>query len=795
MDKLRKDLLFGFRSLVAKPTYSLISLLTLVIGISVTTIMFSLVNSILLRPLPLPQSHQLVEMGFETREQKTASVNYSVYEAIREADTPFQQVTFGAYDQGVIRSGERYVPLTLLISSYDYFSMYQVPALLGRWYNKEDLGKNVVVLSYDTWVQYFGQRQDIIGRGIEMNNLQYTVIGVMPAGFEKNDLFAFNLWSPIESLDRPGFMYGRLKDGISIEQALRQSSSIHQIYNQGRNVARGEWKTSYLSLKERSIRTIKPTLILLSLAVSAVFLIALLNVLNLSFAHYGNRTHEFSVRISMGATRKSLMLQLLTESFILSLAGGLLGLLLAAWGLELVKVLGADQVPRLQEVGLDSATVIITLSLILIAALVTALIPAFMLVNPKKLSSALQDAGQKSTGSVKSQRIRKLLVSAEVSVAVVLLIGAGLLLRSYTKLLDVKPGFNTQDVVTGHIWLPDSIESATDKSLHWNTILEQVQSNPDVISVAGTSTLPMSRTGIDFDVTYSYDGAPVSFDESQTRGAIRAISEDYFDVLEIPLLEGRQFELQDSRDSSPVVVINQALADTLWHEGSPIGRQLILPDWLGGTHTIVGVVGNVKHRGLRDQFKAEFYLPMSQRIYPGMSVVAKVKPGKESSVLNFIRQRATELNVAAPLINARELTALTQASVDEEKVILQLVSVFSVLAMVLASIGVYGISDNLVSQRTNEIGIRMALGAQPRIILHWVLLKSLKPVFYGVIAGVLLAVVLVQVLTAVLFEVSSLDPVTYVLVPCVLAFVGVVATWLPASRATRIHPQEALHYE
>jgi putative ABC transport system permease protein len=795
MDKLLKDTVFGFRTLLAKPTYSLISLLTLVIGISVTTIMFSLVNSILLKPLPLPESHQLVELNFESRSRRGKSATFSLYEMVRDADTPLQTLTFKAFDQGVIRSGDNYVPLNLIIASYDYFELYQVPALLGRWYNKDDLGKNVVVLSYDTWVQYFDQRQDIVGRSIEMNNKQYTAIGVMPAGFGIDNSFPISLWSPIETLSRPGVVYGRLKDGLSITQAQQQSQSINQILNTENSNAKGEWKVTYVSLKERLVRTIEPTLVLLSLAVSAVFLIALLNVLNLSFAHYSNRMHELSVRVSMGATRKSLVLQLLTESFILSLAGGFIGLLVAAWGFELIKVLGENQIPRLQEIGINISTALSTFGLVMVAALVTALIPAYTLVNPHKLSAALQDTGSKSTGSIKSQRIRKLLVSAEVSVAVVLLIGAGLMLRSYTKLLDIKPGFEAENVVTGHVWLPDSIGSQTEQLLHWNRLLEEVASHPDVFLAAGTSTLPMSRTGINFDVAYSYAGAPVIDDDSQMRGATRAVTDDYFDVLEIPLLEGRQFDLQDSADSSQVVIINQALADTLWSEGSPIGRQLILPDWLGGAKTIVGVVGNVKHLGLRDQSNAEFYTPSSRQIYPGMSVVAKVRKDSEQDVLKYMAKKATELNVAAPLINASELKVLTQSTVSEEKVILQLVSVFSVLAMLLASIGVYGISDNLVSQRTNEIGIRMALGAQPKFILHWVLLKSLKPVFYGLVAGVVLAVVLVRVLTAILYEVSSLDPITYLSVPVILALVGVIATWLPASRATRIHPQEALHYE
>lgn len=795
MDRIIKDFKFGFRSLIGKPTYSIIALLTLTLGIGVTTTMFSLVNSILLKPLPLPESHQLVELNFETRSVQESSINFSTYELIKEASTPFQNVTFGAYDQGVVRLGEQFKPLSLKISSADYFELFKTPAFLGRWYNKEDLGKNAVVLSYNIWAIHFNRNDNIVGQAIEMNKEQFTVIGVMPAGFVDGGAYSAQLWTPISSLGRPGFVYGRLKNDISIEQALRQSDSINRILNEQSDQNSGEWKVGYRSLKEKSVRNVKSALILLSLAVSAVFLIALLNVLNLSFAHYGNRTHELSVRVSMGATRKRLVYQLLAESFLLSAAGGAIGLLVAAWGLELVRVFGESSMPRIHEIGLDFTTITITLSLVLVAALLTAMLPAYTLINPRRLSMALQEAGRKSTGSRNSQRIRKVLVAAEVSTAVVLLIGAGLLLRSYAKLIEAEPGFNPVQIVTGHIWLPDSMETSDQKLQHWQTLLERVAKHPDVSNVAGTSALPMSKTGINYDVMYTYDGSPVLADGSVTRGATRAVSNSYFDVLEIPLLEGRTFGYQDQQNSSPVVIINRALADTLWEGESPIGRKLILPDWMGGGRTIVGVIGNVKHLGLRSEFKAEFYTPLSQQIYPGMSIVAKTSEGKGQDVLRLMAKIATEMEVAAPLINAAKLNELTSSSVEEEKLILQLVSIFSIIAVVLASIGVYGISDNLVSQRTNEIGVRMALGARPNVILKWVLLSSLKPVFYGAVAGILLALVMVQVLTNLLYEVSSLDPITYLIVPIILVLVGVTATWLPARRATRIHPQQALHYE
>lgn len=797
MDTLIKDFRFGMRSLIAKPTYTAIALLTLVLGLSITITMFSLVNSILFKPLPLPNPEQLVQLNTQTKSRSTTSANFGALDRMRsiEEDTPFQGFTFYAYDQGVLSVGDSHTPLSMIISSGNYLELMEVPPILGRWYSDDDLGKNSLVISYDTWIKHYSKRSDIVGLAVTLNKKSYTVVGVMPAGFSVGSLQNVNLWTPIDSLDRPGTLYGRLKAGITVEEALAQSGGINRLLEELNNSQEEPLKIGYTSLKDLSTRNIKPSLQLLSLAVIAVLTIALLNVLNLSFAQYANRAHELAVRASLGATRIRLIRQLLIENFILAIAGGLIGILIAAWAMELIKALGSTTVPRVNEIGIDEMTIVISVALVIVSACFTALLPAFTLIKPKKLSQVLQDAGSKSTGSRDTQRIRKLLVSAEVAAAVVLLIGAGLLLRSYTKLSNVSPGFDATQIVTGHIWLPDSIVGKPRQWEHFQQVISQIEASPDVEGVAGTSTLPMGVTGIDYDVTYSFDGDLSANSNESLRGATRAITDKYFKVLGIPLFEGRHFDERDNANSSQVVMINRTLAETLWKEGSPVGRTLVLPDWLGGPRTIVGVVGDVKHRGLKAQVKPEFYTPFSQQVYPGMSVVAKTVTGKGGQVLQLMTKVATQLDTAAPLINPERLEVLTASSVSEERLILRLISVFSALAVVLASIGVYGISDNQVSQRINEIGVRMALGAQPQAIRSWVLLYSIKPVIYGALVGIVLALALVQVLNNMLYEVSSLDPVTYIVVPCILVLVGLIATWLPARRATQIHPQQALHYE
>lgn len=790
-----KDIRYSFRTLLAKPAWLTIVLLTLSIGMGLTSTMFSLVNSILFKPLPLPDSHQLVEMTFETSTVKQNSASFAFYQQIKQEDTPLQSVSFAAYDQGVLSQGEQHSPLTLRITSGDFLQLFEVPAMLGRWYDESDVGKNVVVLGYDAWLRYFDGASDIVGKSITINKLAYTVLGVMPAGFGENRQNTPAYWAPIEGLQRPGAIYGRLKDGVTLAQAQLQTQSLEAIVEKFSEQNRGEWHVHFTSLKDKSVEGIKPALWLLTLASAAVFLIAIINVVNLTFVHYMERTHELSVRVAVGASRRRLISQLLTESLLIAVMGGVLGLLLTAWSLEALKIFAIDRIPRLNEVGMDVMTLAMTFSLVLLAGLITALLPALRLLKPEYLAMALKESGGKSTDSRNSHGIRQTLVAAEVTLAVVLLIGAGLLLRSYSKLMAVDPGFTAEQRVTGHIWLPDSYSSRIPRLTHWNALLERAEALPEVTQAAVTTTLPMGVSGIDYNVPYSFDEAQTAGNNTETNGAIRSVSPKYFDVLEIPLLEGRVFDERDVKGSAPVVIINEALAKTLWQDVSPVGRTLILPDWNGGPRRIIGIVSNVKHNGLRAEVEPEFFVPMDQQTYVGMSLIAQVRPGTEQKVLRAIGAIATELDVSAPLIVPNRLDRLTVRSVDEERVLLQIIAVFSALSLLMACIGVYGVSANMVGQKTREIGVRMALGASPKRIRSWVLKDALKPVFLGAISGIILALLMVEVIASYLYGIWRLDPIVYLMVPAILVCVAVLATWWPARQATSVNPQYALKHE
>lgn len=797
MERFLEDIRYGLRGLKSNPTYSLIAILTLALGIGITTAMFTLVNNVLLRPLPFPDAEELIYVG--TINQKSGeidnSANISFFEQLKQTESPLSELAYFAYDQFTLAKGDQQLPQTVLITSDNYLSMFGVEPQLGRLYDADDVNRNTVVISHSLWQRQFNQDPEILSRTIKLNNQDFQVLGVMPPNYSNTGYTSVDLWMPIEELGRPVQLLARLPSGQSAEQVAAQSVALQRLINQAAEDPEQVLKIHYTPILEQMVGNTSASLYLLLGSVAAVFLIAVLNVVNLTFAQYTNRTQELAVRVSVGASRKRLLRQLLTESTLLCGIGGLIGLLLSAWTLEWIRELMGSRLPRLHEVGLDQSTVIAVLALITLSAFFTTLIPAYSIVNPNKLAGAIKQAGRKVTGDVRSQRIRKWLVGSEVCVAVVLLICAGLFLRSYVQLAGEAPGFNPSNIATGHIWLADNFKPTPSRSAYWLGVLDEIEQQPGVIAVAGTSTMPMSTTGIDFTVNYSYAGAPVVPQVEAPTAAIRSVSKDYFSVLEIPLLAGRTFNDTDTSDSPRVVIINQKLAEAAWPGEQAVGNVLQLPGWMGGNVRVVGVVGNIKHRGLRAVPSAEFFLPITQHNYPGMSVLVKTSADRMGAVKNQMRRIATEKEATAPMILVNTLETQTSASIVEERLLLTVLTVFAVIALLLASIGVYGISDNMVSQRTNEIGIRMALGASPSIIRRWIVRDTSKPVLVGSTIGLILAFVFSQLIASVLYGVNTIDPLTFVGVPVILLGVAVVATWVPARAATRIHPQQALHYE
>ncbi|GEM_PF-6144300 len=797
METLLNDIKFGIKNIKARPVYSIIALLTLALGIGITTAMYTMVNKVLLQPLPFPESEELVLIQFTNKRttQISSSSTIKAYEQLAEIDSPFESISFWAFDQFALDRGDRQLPLTAMITSANYMQTFGVQPIIGRWYQADDVNQQSVLISYQTWQNEFNADPNIPGRAIRLNNQEFKVLGVMPDGFAGSGYTQADLWHPIDKLERNVLLAGRLKSGLTIEQATQQSTGVQRLVNELNGDPETIWEIRYESLLDNVVGDTRQPLYLLLGSVVAVFFIAVLNVVNLTFGQYSNRVQELAVRVFVGATRKRLLRQLTSENLLLCGIGGVLGLILAAWSLEWIQAFMGSRLPRASEISIDLHTLFFILLLITVSALATSLIPASTLVDPEKLSNAIKQAGRKSTGDKQSQKVRRLLVGGEVGIAVILLICAGLLLRSYAILANQPTGFNSNSVMTGHVWFSSDYQPQPNAAAYWLELVKRLNEIPNVSKVAASSTIPMGRTGIDFPVQYSYPTAPAVERGEEPRASIRSITPGYFDALEIPIIEGREFDFTDTAESPRVVVINQKLANSNWPGENAVGNTLQLPEWLGGDHLVVGVVGNVKHRGLRSMTANEFFLPVTQRSYPGMSFIVKTNSDNTAELENMMLQTSVELEPTAPMILIGPLAELTEQSIIQERIILTILTVFAGIALVLASIGVYGVSDNFVSQRTNEIGIRMAIGAKPSAIKKWVLFDTAKPVFLGAIFGLLLAFITSQFIASVLYGVKSWDPITFISIPVILLSVGLIATWIPAHRATKVHPQEALQYE
>lgn len=805
MDNFITDLKFGLRNLRSQGLYTAIALVTLALGIGMTTAMYTLVNNVLLKPLPFPNSEELVVLSTYNAKTGAEDKGFSDkgFRALSDTPGPINDLAFWAFEQAVIPRGEMQIPYTMEVTSGNYLQTYGVKPTLGRWYDENDINKDAIVISYELWKTEFNLREDVLSLPITLDGKQHKIVGVMPESFGGSVFANTNLWKPIDRMGRPVNIMGRLPNNVTIEQAITRSQAWQTIFDQMSNNSESLWKLRYTSILDSKVASSRPSLYLLLVAVLAVFLIAVLNVVNLSFAQFSNRIKELAVRVSVGATRARLMRQLLVENLLLCVIGGAFGLLIAAWALEWIQAFMGNRLPRASEIAMDFSTVIAVIVLISVSALATALIPAFTIANPSKLIGAVKQAGNKATADSESQRVRRFLVGGEVCVAVVLLVCAGLLLRSYATLAEQETGFNSERVVTGHVWLSDGFKPRPTQAAFWLRLKQELEAAPGISKVAASSTMPMSRTGIDYTLPYSYPGAAAVPAGEEPTASIRSITPDYFDVLQIPILEGREFDQRDTSTSPKVVIINQHLAEAIWPGENAVGNKISLPAWIGGDeqgyHQVVGVVGNVKHRNLKSENVSEFFLPVTQHSYPGMSYV--VKTNKEldektaDELKNVMLQRSVAVEPSAPFILLHTLSSLTIDTILNERLLLTILLVFACLAILLASIGVYGISDFMVTQRTNEIGIRMAIGAKPKTIRTWVLKDTARPVVIGAILGIVFAFVAARYLSSVLYGVQAWDPITFVTIPLILLLVGLVATWVPVRKATRIHPQKALQYE
>lgn len=811
MDTLLKDLRYAVRRLLESPGFTAIALLTLALGIGANSAIFSVVNTVLLRPLEYRAPHELVyihsqfpTLGFdefwisppEYRELQARARSYSGIGAWRT----------GSASLSGIENPER---VTAAVASAELFSTLGVPARLGRPFSKEEDTEGVepvVVISERIWESAYGSDQAIVGRQIEVDGALRTVVGVMPAGFDVQDA-GVDVWIPLGLPPSPEnrgnhflHLVGRLAPGVTLAQAGSEMRTLVAHWEElagGRHAPSPEFHAMVVkSLSEEVVGGIRPALLVLLGAVGFVLLIACANVANLLLARAEARQREIAVRSALGAGRGRLVRQFLTESVLLALLGGALGLLLGYWSLEALLAVNPDSLPRTADIGLELPVLVFTAVVSLLTGLLFGLAPLLHL-SDRVVALALRDGGQRSTATAGRQRLRRLLVVSEVALAVILLIGASLLLRSLAALQQVDPGFDPGGLLTFELHMPESrYPDGEHRAAFLDRLAAGLESLPGVEGAAAMTGLPpirdVSANDTDFEGKQpTEDGPAFNVDYYQM------VHGDYFETMRIPIRQGRGFAASDDAAATPVAVINERLARVFYPGENPLGRRI--RQCCGDDEpwsTIVGIAADVKQGGLSEDTGTELYFHYPQAVASGtsartMNVVVRTSRAP-LALAEEVRRVVWSLDRSLPLAHLQTMDENLAGSLSRPRFLSLLLTIFAGVALLLAAIGTYGVLSYSVVERNREIGVRMALGAGARSVMAMILRDGLSVAGIGLALGLLGAVALTRLLTSLLFGVSSMDLAAFLIAPLVLAVVAVVACYLPARRATRVDPMVAL---
>ena len=807
-DEMFQDIRFGIRMLLKQKGFTAVAVLTLALGIGANTAIFSVVNALILRPLPYPDAERLVWVEEVSKKTNTNQPAWGAHfldwqehgqtlEGIAAIDGGTQTLT-GAGEPERVASGK------ISASFLPLLGVQPLPP--GRNFSAaEDApgGEPVALLSHGLWQRRYGGDQDIVGKTITLNDANYTVIGVLPADcrfFNHFDVCVPLALDPVAQLAGQTRYYGttvaRLKPGVSLEQASAEMDTLLQRYETTRpeGKTRIESRTRLVPLQEHLLGdTRRPLLVLLG-AVALVLLIACANVANLLLARAVTRQKELAIRAALGAGRLRLARQMLTECLLLATAGGAAGLLLAYWLSSLLGSLNSTatigQMARLAAITIDWRVLGFSFLVTLVTGLLCGLLPALQLSRPD-LNVSLKEGGR--GGGFHSRGWRSALMVSEVALAIVLLVGAGLLIRSFVKLLEVDPGYRAESLLTARLALPPRYSEKSQQVQFYEQILQRLGSLPGVASVGATSHLPLTRYNLGGGLRV--EGRPLQEGENPPSAPIAAVSHDYFRTMGISLRAGRLFNDGDTQDRPGVAVLSETLARRLFPNEDPVGKRLL--NVVGGSGaevtTIIGVVSDIRHQGLDQEIEQAVYLSYRQ-LPRGMSLVLRstVEP---SSLATALRAAVHEIDPALPVYEVMTMDERLSNSVAARRFNLLLLGVFAALALLLAGIGVYGVISYVVTQRTHEVGIRMALGAQSADVLRLFIKQAMALVLFGVGLGLLGAFALTRVMTGLLFGVSANDPLTFAGVALLLSLIALLACYLPARRAARIDPMAALRHE
>jgi putative ABC transport system permease protein len=804
VETLWQDLRYGARMFLKQPGFTLIAVLTLALGIGANTAIFSVVNAVLLRPLPYAEPERLVWVWDTQPHLPTAPTSLPDFLAWKDQNHSFEHLA--AFQNGSMfldtGDGARDTPVGLVTP--EMFALFRVSPILGRTFTDEETlpGRfRVAVLGHAMWQSRFGSDPNVLGRTIDLNGAPYTIIGVMPEGFSFPD--RAELWRPLpidpNNLDwGPHYLsvVGRLKPGVTLAQAQAEMSVLAarlSAQHAEKNAGHG---AKLELLRDVVVGDIGPALFILLGAVGFVLLIACANVANLMLARVGARQKEMAVRTALGASRLRIVRQLFTESIMLSVGGGAAGLLIAGWGVKWLVSLGPNTIPRVHEIAVDPRVVSFTLLISVATSLLFGLAPALQASKPD-LTDALKEGGRSSAG-LSRNRLRSVLVISEVALSLVLLIGAGLMIRSFAKLNQVDPGFNPARVFTmGVALLRNKYPEEEHVAAFYSQLLERAAATPGVESVGAISDLPL--LGSNTSDSFTIEGRPPLAKQEEPSTEYHVVTPRYFESMGIPLLAGRDFAETDTKQAPNVVVINESFARRHFAGENPLGHRIRLQGQERDPLLIVGVVGDVRQLGIDKQPVPEAFVPflqdpLSKTYQRAMTIVARTK-SDPSAVAGSLRAALTSLDKSLPVYDLKPMTEYLRDSLARRRFNLILLTAFGGVALVLAAIGIYGVISYGVTQRTHEIGIRMALGAEKADVLRLVVRQGMMMALGGVATGLLASLALTRLMESLLFGVSVTDPLTFTVIAMLLTSVALLACFVPARRATKVDPLVALRYE
>ncbi|MBA2645733.1 MAG: ABC transporter permease [Pyrinomonadaceae bacterium] len=802
MTSLLQDARYAARALAKRPAFTFVAVLTLALGIGANTAIFSVVNTVLLRPLPYPEADRLMMLSERHEQIPTRFISYPNFLDWRTHNQVFEAMsTIRGLSLTLTGTGEPESLDGRMVSS-DYFSIMRASPSLGRDFLAEEDkpgAAGVTILSHGFWQRQFGGDANVLGRTITLDDKSFTVIGVMPQSFRHQgtpDLFVLmgqwtnqNNWMG-RDVRLAGFVVARLKAGVTLEGARADMDAISKQLLQQHPIANLGHSIRVVSLYENIVGDARPALLIMLGAVGLVLLIACANVANLLLARAANRQKEFALRTALGASRWRIVRQLLTESVMLAFLGGGAGLLFAWWGVDLLAAAEPRGVPRLAELGVDNRALVFTFLLSLLTGIVFGLAPAWH-ISGRGLHQTLKE-GSRAVSTGRGGKLRRALVVAEVALAMVLLGGAGLLIKSFARLLASDPGFEAKNVVTAEIGLPRlRYSDAGQVSRFYQQLLERLEALPGVEAATITNSLP--GLGQEWQTDIAIKGRPRAKTDDLINVDWAIISSDYFITMKVPLAEGRAFTPQEARDGLPVVVVDERLARQFWPNGDALGKHILYDS--ATPHEIVGIARNMKTYGTVADARIKIYTPLGRADLKRATLAIRTTNTHSQGIITAATREINALDKDLPVTDVETMERILAREVSPQRFNTLLLTVFASVALMLAAVGIYGVMSYMVAQRTHEIGIRMALGAQRSDVLRLVMGQGLRMTVAGVAAGLLACFALTRVMANLLFGVSATDPATFIIISLLLAGVALIACYVPARRATKVDPMIALRYE